>query len=106
MTLPDDDPTFHRNPHTTLLPELAALDDYRLAKNWSWQELSDSMKHAGLYMSPRTLHHLCRRAHVDATIRDRTLIKIRKFIQRRRIRVDQTPGPRPASHVALHPQQG
>ena len=91
------------HPSTHLLPELTAIDDYRIEHAWSWANLSDDMEKAGVEMSPRTLHHLCRRAHVDATVRMETLGKIRKYIARRRIRVPRrVSARRPAARVALH----
>ena len=33
-----------RNPRANLLPELVALDDYRLAHDWSWEKLGDVME--------------------------------------------------------------
>jgi hypothetical protein len=90
-----------------LLPDLVAIDEYRLDHGWSWNDLSAEMKKVGVEMSPRTLYHICRRSHEDATCRDLTLRKIRLFIQKKRIRVDalsrkQLQQRRPASRVALH----
>jgi len=86
-----------------LLPELIALDDYRLAHNWSWFDLALDMEKIGVQMSPRTLHYLCRRAHRDAMIRDLTLNKIRTFLKRKKIRVPaKAKAQRPAVKVALH----
>jgi hypothetical protein len=88
-----------------LLPELTALDDYRLRHNWSWVTLSGEMAKAGTPVSARTLHSICRRAHADATLRDHTLINIRKFLQRKRVRVNtdtDAASPRLAARVSLH----
>jgi hypothetical protein len=90
---------------THLLPELIALDDYRLSREWSWAALSAHMEEAGVPMSPRTLHHICRRAHEDATVRDITILKIRKFLTKKKVRItpELLQKPRPAARVALRP---
>lgn len=87
-----------------LLPELAALDDYRLEHGWSWAALSAAMKKNGIVMSPRTLYHICRRAHEDATVRDITLLKVSRFIALNKIPVikRRTAKKRPAAKVALY----
>lgn len=68
-----------------LLPELIALDDYRVRHDWSWRELAIDMTRAGVDCSPRTLHYLVKVAPPRARPLDRTLYKIRvylKFVQK------------------------
>ena len=62
-----------------MVPELAQLDERRLAHDWTWQQLADDMaERAAVVIAPRTLHYLIK--HVEAHARDRTLHKIRKYI--------------------------
>jgi hypothetical protein len=63
------------------LPECLELDAVRLQKNWTWAELAEQMKRVDLAMSPRTLHYIVKRMPPDATPRDRTLFRIRKFLE-------------------------
>jgi hypothetical protein len=64
-------------------PELAELDAYRLDHDLTWDQLAQEMAKADLPMSPRTLHHLVKRAHPDTKPLDRTLHKIRVFLAKR-----------------------
>jgi hypothetical protein len=83
----------------SLQPELLALDTYRLKHDWSWTQLADEMSKVGVHMSSRTLHYLCRRAHDDAQVRDRTLLKVRKFLKRKGVRF---PAREPATYERVH----
>jgi hypothetical protein len=63
------------------LPECAALDQYRLEKDWTFDELAAAMSRAKLGIPARTLNYLLRS---PGSIRplDRTLFKIRKYLKR------------------------
>jgi hypothetical protein len=64
----------------TELPECLALDAYRLDQDWTWAELAKAMERAKVPINARTLHYLLKRAPADARMTDRTLYKIRKFL--------------------------
>lgn len=63
-----------------LLPELAALNAYRLGHDRTWQELSEDMALRGVSVPSRTLHYLLMRMPAGRQPRDRTLFKIRQFL--------------------------
>lgn len=66
---------------------LVALDAYRIDHDLSWRALAAEMVAADCPVPARTLHYLCRRSHSDASIRDRTLLKIRAFMKAKRIKL-------------------
>jgi len=88
--------------YDTLLPELVALDAYRLRHDFSWNDLAEEMTAANQPMSSRTLNYLCRRAPMNGMVRDRTLLKIRRFLRRKKVKVKYRNLPRPSGHTALH----
>ena len=61
--------------------EFAALDAYRLDRDWTWQQLAEDMAAHNVAIPARTLHYLCKRAPKNAKPLDRTLHKIRKFLK-------------------------
>jgi hypothetical protein len=63
-------------------PEFAELDAHRLEHDWTWDELAADMARANATVSARTLHYLCKRLPPDAHALDRTLYKIRKYLER------------------------
>lgn len=70
-----------------MLPEFEELDRLRLERDWTFAELAaDMARVTGNRMVPRTLHYLCKRAPLDATPRDRTLHKVRRYLERARQR--------------------
>jgi hypothetical protein len=71
-----------------LLPELKALDLLRLDQDFTWQELARDMQRAGFQMSARTLHYLLTRAPETVKPLDRTLHKIRRYLEFARERDD------------------
>jgi hypothetical protein len=85
-----------------LLPELVALDTYRVSHDLTWTDLARVMKSAGHPMPARTLHYLCRRSHQHARMLDRTLFKIRAFLKAKRIPVGRSAEPLEGS-VPTHP---
>ncbi len=64
-----------------LLPECAELDAYRLARDWTFQQLSDAMREIDINLAPRTLHYILKRAPVGHRPLDRTLYKINLFLK-------------------------
>jgi len=62
-----------------MLTECAELEAFRLARNWTWLELSERMAEYGIDVSPRTLHYVINRR--SARPLDRTLHKIRQFLK-------------------------
>jgi len=62
-------------------PEFAALDAYRLDHDWTWQQLANAMAKAECAVPYRTLHYLVKRAPRNAKPLDRTMHKIRKFLE-------------------------
>lgn len=68
------------------LPELTAIDQYRLRRDLTWKELSAELRRARLPVAMRTLHWAV--AH-DAA-HDRTLYKVREFLKRKRIPMKPT----------------
>lgn len=88
-----------------LLPELAALQTYRLDKGLTWQQLSDAMP-GRMRVPARTLMHLCTapmgktngKPRQRRQLRDLTLHKLRLFIKHARI-----PVPRTAGHARVEP---
>ena len=88
---------------TVLLRELIALDIYRMDHGWTWQQLADDMDKAGIPQSPRTLHHLCRRTHPLSGVRDVTLRRIQRYLEKRRIAYEHIKkDTRPAARTALY----
>lgn len=63
-----------------VMPEFRDLDAYRLEKDWSWTDLAKAMKAANYPVSMRQLHFLCTDATDDHRPRDRTIYKIRRFL--------------------------
>lgn len=61
--------------------EFAQLNAHRLARDWTWAQLSAAMTARGLAMSPRTLHYLLKQMPADATPTDRTLYKVRAYLK-------------------------
>jgi len=57
--------------------EYAALDAYRLEKDWTWPQLAAAMAEAGAPISSRTLYLLLKSDHAGY---DRTLHKVRRFL--------------------------
>jgi len=66
----------------TTHPEFAELESYRLANDWTWDQLAAAMAKHDLSMSPRTLHYLVKSAPANSKPLDRTLHKVRTFLQR------------------------
>ena len=62
-----------------MLTECAELEAFRLARNWTWLELSERMAEHGIEIAPRTLHYVVNRR--KARPLDRTLHKIRQFLK-------------------------
>jgi len=62
-------------------PEFAELDAHRLEHDWTWEELAAAMERARTPVAARTLHYLCKRLPEDGHALDRTLYKIRKYLE-------------------------
>lgn len=70
-----------------VLAILHALDTYRLKRDLSFRQLADEMAAARIVVPARTLNYLLRGDVArDATVRDRTVIKLQAFLKLRRIR--------------------
>lgn len=63
-----------------LLPELVAIEAYRVEHDLTWEELGAEMLAANCKVPSRTLNYLCKRAKLDAIVRDRTIYKIQNFL--------------------------
>jgi hypothetical protein len=63
------------------LPELIALNNLRLERDRTWIQLGDDMKQAGFAVPARTLHYLVRRKPANSQPLERTLHKIRKYLE-------------------------
>jgi hypothetical protein len=70
---------------------IAALDQYRIERDWSFEELATAMARAKCVISKRTLHYLCKRLPADGNPLDRTVYKIKKFLKARGVVVGATP---------------
>jgi hypothetical protein len=66
-------------------PEFDELNTHRLEHDWTWDELAAAMARADLPVSARTLHYVCKRLPPDGHALDRTLFKIRKYLERVRV---------------------
>lgn len=76
-----------------MLPEIKALRQLRLDKEWTWDRLSREMRAAGSVVSFKTLQRLC--TEPDAKLRELTLVRIQKYLagqQRRRPRRARSSG--------------
>ena len=66
---------------------LNALDAYRIKRDLSFNQLADEMAEYRIIVPARTLNYLLRGdVPRNATIRDRTVLKLQKFMRVRRIR--------------------
>ena len=76
-------------------PELAELAALRLDRDWTWKELAAAMRRAGFPISLYTLRYSLK-VNRQARPIDRTLHKIRRFLQADRAnarrRSDRRPG--------------
>jgi len=63
-----------------MVQEARILEAYRLAKDFSWPRLSATMKKHHAHIPPTTLQYLLKRAPEGSCPRDRTLIKLRRFL--------------------------
>jgi hypothetical protein len=73
---------------------LKELDDLRLERDLSYPALSKEMGRAGYPLGPRTLHQLLRHTNpMGRPMRphDRTLHKIRRFLELMKARADEKP---------------
>jgi hypothetical protein len=81
---------------------IAALDNYRIERDWSFEELATAMKRHKCVISKRTLHYLCKRLPAEANPLDRTVYKIKKFLKSRHVGAHATPRkPRAAKVEAI-----
>lgn len=64
-----------------MIPELRALEAYRLDEDLGFPELARRMAKAGVPMSKRTLWYLIKERPAGSKPLDRTLYKIRKFLR-------------------------
>ncbi len=62
-------------------PEFDELNTHRLEHDWTWEQLAFEMARADLSLSARTLHYVCKRLPPDGHALDRTLYKIRKYLE-------------------------
>jgi hypothetical protein len=60
---------------------LAEVNEFRLARNWSVMRLATAMGSAGWPIPYRTLARLLRTDGVSTTGHDRTLYRIRRFLE-------------------------
>jgi len=65
-------------------PELTELDRLRLTRNWTFEQLGDAMAKAKFPIPFRTLHYLLKRRPAALIPLDRTMFKIRGFLERER----------------------
>lgn len=63
-----------------LLPELVAIEAYRVEHDLTWDDLGLELRAAECKVPTRTIHYLCKRAKLDALVLDRTIYKIQKFL--------------------------
>lgn len=82
-----------------VLPELAALEGYRLDQDWTWTRLAANMAGAGQPVPMRTLHYLCKRAPAAHRPLDRTMHKIRKYLAFAHVAYVPPPPPVPIVRV-------
>ena len=73
-------------PRPPLRPELEALRDLRLARDWSWRQLGDHLHDCGVNVSPHTLQRLM--ADPSRQPNERTLYKLQRFLKN----IQQTDG--------------
>lgn len=66
-------------------PETVELNNVRLAEDWTFDQLADDMDAEGYPVNVRTLHYLIRTMPKDANPQDRTLYKIRKYLEAYRL---------------------
>jgi len=60
---------------------LGRLNEYRLDHDYTFEQLADAMEKAGFALSPRTLHYVLKRMKPDGVPHDRTLHRIRRFLE-------------------------
>ena len=59
----------------------AALEIHRLDRDWTFDQLAAAMKRAGSPIPMRTLHYLLKQAPRNVRPRDRTMHKVRRYLE-------------------------
>jgi len=64
-----------------MLTEYEKLESYRIDRDWTWDELAHDMAEKGCQIPARTLHYLLKRAKRTARPLERTLHKLRQYLE-------------------------